>query len=366
MPISALTKEARRNFDVRDESGRSVPVLGRDHNGSLAHIALMNAIVRALPNAAEEELSAISQEVSGIVFGDADGARSVLEDFVRRSQAGDRTRGRLLADPVCRTLLSTLWSNYVLFAVLQDDSPHRRVLKYSYGDDWSMSVSRVQVRERVRPAEVARRLRHPDRRYFLVPCPGAWRAASFHVEVAVPEELRIECAALVGRGGGHGLGAAEYDVNRAALYARSEIDEEEEIAVSTILAPERTGRTAQAAGTSVVTAALIWLGVISRLDAENPGAAVSLLLAGAALFSGITAAQGEHRLVSAVFNGARRWLTVVTFAALAASATLAMEFPTRRPVGVWFAAAIVCTLASARLVWSAIRAPAYTGAEGVR
>ena len=30
VPISVLTKEARRNFDLRDESGAAVPVLGKD------------------------------------------------------------------------------------------------------------------------------------------------------------------------------------------------------------------------------------------------------------------------------------------------------------------------------------------------
>ena len=40
VPIAVLTKEPRRNFDLRDEAGRAVPVLGRDQNGDLAHIAL--------------------------------------------------------------------------------------------------------------------------------------------------------------------------------------------------------------------------------------------------------------------------------------------------------------------------------------
>jgi hypothetical protein len=49
VPISALTKEPRRNFDLRDESGRAVPVHGREQNGELAHVAVMNGAVNALP-----------------------------------------------------------------------------------------------------------------------------------------------------------------------------------------------------------------------------------------------------------------------------------------------------------------------------
>lgn len=128
------------------------------------------------------------------------------------------------------------------------------------------------------------------------------------------------------------------------------------------IAPERAGRLFQAAVTSVVVSTLLWLGVSSGLDAENPGASVSLLLAGAALFSGISASLGEHRLVGAVFNATRRSLGIVTVCALMASASLAMEVPSARPTSVWtVAAAVVCSLAAARLCWAAVRARGDSG-----
>jgi hypothetical protein len=33
VPISVLTKERRRNFSLRDEGGRAIPVLGKEQNG---------------------------------------------------------------------------------------------------------------------------------------------------------------------------------------------------------------------------------------------------------------------------------------------------------------------------------------------
>lgn len=48
VPISVLTKEPRRKFDLRDESGRAVPVLGRSQNGELAHLALLSAALDVL------------------------------------------------------------------------------------------------------------------------------------------------------------------------------------------------------------------------------------------------------------------------------------------------------------------------------
>lgn len=123
------------------------------------------------------------------------------------------------------------------------------------------------------------------------------------------------------------------------------------------VAPERAGRTSLAAAISLVVAGLLWLGVLSDLDARNPGPAISILLAGAAVFSALAAAQGQHRLVRRVFAASRWWLAVVALTALGASASLAMELPDREPVEVWRICAIVCSLAAARLTWSAIRAP---------
>jgi hypothetical protein len=105
-----------------------------------------------------------------------------------------------------------------------------------------------------------------------------------------------------------------------------------------------------------VVAILLWLGVASGLDTSNPDATTSILLAGAALFSGVFAVQGDHRLVVLMFSGVRRWLVLVTFAALAASATLAMDEPSD-PQVLWAVAGVASTLASVRLLWSAYRAP---------
>lgn len=209
----------------------------------------------------------------------------------------------------------------------------------------------------LRPGEIVSRLLGPDRRRFVILTPAASWAVSFHVEVAIPEELRITAAFLYDFGHDQPVSLVDQNVNRAALYAYERIDADRDVDAFVEVAPERSGATFQAATTSAIVAGLLWLGVYSGLDAKNPGAAVSLLLAGAALFSGFTAARGEHRIVKQVFSAARFWLIFVTLSALAASATLAMEVPGRHPVEIWRWAAIACSVASARLSWSAIRAP---------
>lgn len=357
VPISVLTKEARRNFDLRDESGRAVPVLGKQQNGELAHVALMSGAVNALPSDLTPDVfELLAADLRQIVFAPPTAAADALGVFIGSAEAGDRWRTAIWEDDTCRLLLTALWSNYALFAVLAPGGPNRRILKYSYGEDFDLGRASEGIRERLAPRELARRARRPDRARFIVECPGAWRAASFHVEIAVPEEVRFDSAVLYDFEADEQISDADSDVNRASLYAFRAIAADSDVAAYVEVAPERTGRTFQAATTSVIIATLLWLGVGSGLDVTNPGPAVSILLAGAALFSGVAAVQG-HALVKKVFAGPRHWLLLATTAALAGSATLAMEIPDQHPVSFWRYAAIAATVAAARLTWSAVRAP---------
>lgn len=360
VPISVLTKERRRNFDLRDEAGRAVPVLGKEQNADLAQIALVSAAYDALPGTPPNEtLEVLAAELRHVVVGSPPEAEGALARLTDAAAGGDRWCEAIVADHTCRSLLDALWKNYVLFAVLAEGGPNRRILKYSYGEGFSFTTDDVQWRHRLHPTRIAGRVSRPDRREFIVECPGAWRAQSFHAEIAIPEELRIELAVLHDFQSEEQLGEADENVDRASLYA-SGIAEHQFPSVFAVVAPERAGRVQLAALTSIAVSALLWLGVSSGLDAQTPGPAVSILTAGAALFSGLAAVQGEHRLVNRIFAASRWWLIVVTFAALGASAMLAMEIPDAQPVAQWRVAAVVASVAAVRLGWSAIRAPGYS------
>ena len=358
VPIAVLTKEPRRKFDLRDESGRAVPVLGRTQNGELAHLALLSAALDALGSEPPGEIfEDIAAHLRRIVVEPPPVAAEQLAYFIGSAEEGDELRAPIWSDATCRQLLVTLWQNYVLYAVVDASGASRRILKYSYAEDFAYAASQWGWRDQLARDGLSMRIDRPDRARFVIDCPDAARAASFHVEIATPEELRFEFAVLLDTTADEQLSEADQNVDRASLYACRTVPRGAHVQAYVEIAPERHGRTFQAAATSVVVALLLWLGVASGLDSDNPGAAVSILLAGAAIFSGLSASRGTHKLVRIVFAGTSRWLAAVTLAALTASATLAMEFPARRPVSVWLAAAIVCTLAAGRLGWSALRAP---------
>jgi hypothetical protein len=242
--------------------------------------------------------------------------------------------------------------------VLPCGGPNRRILKYSYADDFDFAArDRVPLRRRLAPEEVADRAWSPDRNSFIVQCEGAWRAVSFHAEIAVPDELRVEMGIMYDFHAGHPFSELISNVDRLSLYASRELAEGDSAAVLLRVTPERTGRPTVAAVTSVAVAALLWLGVRSGLDSEEPGSRGVHAAGRRRAVLGFSAVQGEHRLVRRAFAASRRWLAVVTFAALAASASLAMEYPSKHPVDTWRICALLCTVAAVRLAWSAIRAP---------
>ena len=356
VPISVLTKERRRNFSLRDEGGRAIPVLGKEQNGDLAHLALLSAAYDALAQEPSlEVLEMLSADLRQVVMLPPEEALDTLAYLERAAEASDPWRAPIVNDPICRALLWTLSQNYVLFAVLPSDGPARRILKYSYSEDFTGSI---------KPATRWYRLRLwlrgvwlPDRRLFIIECPGAGRAASYHLEITTAEELRFAQAVLFSDDTGEAASSYDRNVNRASLYPPEPVDEFGLDAFVEV-APERTGATSQAAVTSFIVAALLWAGYLSDLDASTPGPAVSLLVGGAALFSGISATRGEHRLVKKVFFWARFWLTIVTIAGLVASASLALEIPDDHPTEVWKWAAIVCTVAAVQRLWAAVRSPA--------
>lgn len=361
VPISVLRKGPLRNFDLRDEDQGARPILGRADNRELALVALLVALRSALDDAPPERVEALTAELRQIVFEDEPLALAALEAFVEDAEGGDELRARAWAAPAFRSLLRTFSTDYVLFAALPPSGPDRRVVKFGYGEDFPLEPRWERRRDRYAPEVLRWRLQNPDRTWFVVDCPEAWRAASFHMEIAIPEELRIARAELARFPPGDGdgvadLGPADADVNRAALYAAQPIAPHDDVGAYVEVVSERDGLTTRAALTALAISTLLWVGWLSGLDAATPGASVSLLLAGGAVVSGFTAATGFHIIVNKILRGRRRTLVVVAVCALAASASLAMEVPDRHPLEVWLPAAVLCTLATLRLGWSAIRA----------
>lgn len=147
VPISVLTKEPRRNFDLRDESGSAVPVLGRVANGRLSHIAALSAALDALPDGVSDDaFELLAGDLGQVVNAPPAQAATALQQIAAGAESGNRLRRIVWEDELSRETLQTLAANYVLFAVLPPGGPRRRILKYSYGthsNDWRYRKGRI-------------------------------------------------------------------------------------------------------------------------------------------------------------------------------------------------------------------------------
>ena len=91
VPLSVLSKHPRRNFDLRDEAGASLPVLGRNDNGNLALIALLRAASGALDDiSSEDPLDTLAEDFRAIIFGHDEAALEALGAFLAAAQSGGR------------------------------------------------------------------------------------------------------------------------------------------------------------------------------------------------------------------------------------------------------------------------------------
>jgi hypothetical protein len=94
VPLATLRKQPLRHFDLRDEGGRAVPVLGREHNGTLAWAVLLWAASNV------ENVDELSPDIVGrlglIANAPSDDAREALDQLDADAE-GDPDLAKLLA-----------------------------------------------------------------------------------------------------------------------------------------------------------------------------------------------------------------------------------------------------------------------------
>ncbi|MBF6621477.1 MAG: hypothetical protein ITG02_14760 [Patulibacter sp.] len=85
VPIATLTKEARRNFDLRDESGRAIPALSKRQNGELVLASVAELAARVLDEAKinldDYELDLLLSDLRDVITGSPVEALAAAADF---------------------------------------------------------------------------------------------------------------------------------------------------------------------------------------------------------------------------------------------------------------------------------------------
>jgi len=332
VPLATLPKRTLRNFDLTDETGRAVPLLEKEINSRVAEHALRAAVeVAQGANKSDEISERVNRCLARVSSGSMEEADSAIQELRRAEKDGDKAARALLRDPVASLLLGDLAKRYLLLAVVGDVS-RRRIFKYGY--EFPLTWLRASPTQKLGWESLP----------IEAEVPAASRTASYHAEIVVPEEIRIEGSVIFDRKR-RSIYALEGETDRALLYA-PDVPRDASPVLLFAVRLERPGFPLVAPAIAWVTALILAIGALwgDLTSAAAPGAPVSLLLAGSALFAGAVARSGEHRLVRVMFFGPRVVLVLNALAGLAAGAALSLGFCDQVVDLAWRIAAVFAVL----------------------
>jgi len=333
VPIAILEKQPLRNFDLREDDEWR-PILGSSSGGPIAAgLVIAAARLATAPDELEPEVASL---LALIARSDLEDARAAMAQLRGRAAHAPQI-ATILADETSGYFLATFAENYMLIALLGRPQG-RRLLKYAYDEHLQCGGHAS------RPRRLARRLGWSPL-VVDVAVSTAAHAASYHAEVVVPEELRLDAWIVDARTEELLSTDIERGVDRASLHAPRVALDAEPLLVTAMRA-ERADLPTVAFATSAVTSLLLLIGAIfGNLSTPTAGSSVALLLAGSVLFATAVARGGEHRLVRGIFAGPRWLLSIVAAAALAAAASVAFGADAGLRDVVWFGAAGASSLA---------------------
>jgi hypothetical protein len=336
VPLALLAKRPLVHFDLRNEEGHSVPLLTAQQNAMIDRELLDLALLGDL------EAHDVDEATENAVYV---AAGPVIETIVRES-AGAAAVERLERDhglpPLhdLRAMADALARGFFLWAVIRGID-RRRVLKFAYDEPFSQHAAFEHYYD----------------------APGCAEAASYHVEVVVPADLRARTASLVDSATGEALDPGERNTDRPALYYSADpAAVPAEPAVIVAFGPER-GRFLVPA--LLVAAVITLLLALSRALADlealagSAGPAIGLVLSTSAVFSALVLRTDEHPLLRLMLVRYRLCLVASTLAALVAGALLG--FRAEGPIleAGWGVAAAASAVASGILMLAVVRAPSY-------
>ena len=131
VPITVLAKERLRAFDLRDEAGNALPGPEEHRTASSACRPAQGSARCARPRSRMTSLSGSSPTCAGSSMSLPRAPRACAPTSRERPASPGRTT-RPSTGSTCRALLDVMWTNYVLFAVIAEGGPNRRVLKDGY------------------------------------------------------------------------------------------------------------------------------------------------------------------------------------------------------------------------------------------
>jgi hypothetical protein len=333
VPVALLAKRPLVHFDLRNEEGHSVPLLTAQQNALIDRELLYQAF----------DYDLADQEVTEAVRAATEAAAGPLIERVLAGTAGveavealERDHG-LAPMGLLRSTADLLSRAFVAWAVV-GGLDRRRMLKFAYDEPFAQ---------------------RPGLEYSYA-ATGCTEAASYHLEVAVPGELKARTTRL-DDASGRVLAVGARDSDRPALYfAADPADAPVEPSVAVVYGAER-GRFLGPAAIVATVITLLLAVPLAFADlpalAAGAGPAVGLVLSTSAVFSALVLRTDEHPLLRLVLLRFRLSLVASTLAALLAAAVLGFRAERWLLWTGWSVAALTSAAATAILMIAVLRSP---------
>ena len=354
IPLHFLRKGPLTALDIRDDSGRSVPVLSRSQNGKLACLGVEEVCVTGLQMLRTEALTKI---ISDVVMEPKDNIDVLLAQL--KDDRFDVLELKDLARYVGWSVES-LNKDFVLAIDLAADSLSRRqIVKVAYDIDPLRPKSFSGVG---RPTLLATRVANflgVASETFSLPVPGIQGCGSYHFELRSPAGLDLTKLRFVPDKAPSGeslLAFSGAQVSTSIGHYTVQLKEEQTVSNGSNQDFVMLASLAPAAGGMVFAAALC--GTLAALilvwghhnaatllaQTSDPAAALLLLVPGLVLSFLIR--PGEHALTSRILRGTRLLMVIPGLASFAAAADLAVQPPTSSMQGFWFWLIVVAAVSS--------------------
>jgi hypothetical protein len=342
VPLAFLPKRALVHFDLRNEEGHSIPLLTADQNRMIGRELLFQTL--------EAELAAQDADADAVTLDAELLVEAVLADDER--ELGDRIdeleqRHGLAPLADFRSMAGALSRSFIVWAVVRG-LDRRRVFKFAYDHRFAQLAGWTHA-------------------YNATGVTEAW---SYHVEVAVPSDLRARTTTLGDSGTDAVLAAGERNSDRPAIYFSAD-------PTAGLVRPwlrvrygaERWRFLAPAAIVATVIALLVvpplFFADLPSL-ADSAGPAIGIVLSTSAVFSALVLRTDEHPLLRLMLVRYRLCLVACTLAALFAAAALGFQAASWLVYTTWALAGFASAVAAGILIYEAIRAPSVRSTPGER
>lgn len=342
VPIALLGKKVLRNFDLIDESGRVLPMLTQHQNGAIS-TAILRRVARTILRKTPDPH--IAEDLHDLVEGQPDAVKVAWQHLSNPSGPGSHAdRRKLWSDDRFRTLARDLAGQFILFVPLEDREGSRRVLKFSYEEDFRPSRRALPQFLGLSPVR------------FGVLAPTIGMAESYHIEVASPDELMIDVASLYEFSETAGLDKrdSEYGVSRTHLH----VTDATRGAIGFLdirFRLRRSGITFAAGLIGLVTTGVLGSGWLLHREGirASPDVAAVLIVALPGLFATYLARPGEHGLVKRLVGGLRMLILGLAVCSFVADSSLAIDISGYARSWIWGICCVVAALGTL-VLWTGL------------